>query len=348
MQTYRAFRIHQEDGRHRAGLEERSMEAPEAGEILIRARYSGINYKDALAGTGRGRILRRFPLTGGIDVVGEVVSSRDPHHPEGDLVLATGYGLGVDRDGGYAEYVRVPGDWALSLPTGLGPFEAMALGTAGFTAALALHRLEQNGQCPDLGPVVVTGASGGVGSIALDLLAAQGYETAAVSGKPQLVEYFKALGAGQVLGRNGLPGGNRPLERAVWGGAIDNVGGAMLATLTRTLRPWGNIASVGLAGGQELHTSVMPFILRGVSLLGIESSGCPRNLRIHLWQRLGSDLKPVHIHQIVDRTVTLEGLPEVFEAMLAGETRGRTLVQLGEAAVTDTLPPTDAGKGPAG
>jgi NADPH2:quinone reductase len=308
------------------------LEPPAAGEILLRVRYSSVNYKDALAGTGRGRILQCFPLTGGIDLAGDVVASQDPRHREGDLVLATGYGLGVERDGGFAEYVRLPGDWALPLPSGMRPFEAMALGTAGFSAALALHRLEQNDQRPELGPMVVTGASGGVGTIALDLLANQGYSTVAISGKPELKGLFATLGVDRILARDELPMGDRPLEKALWGGALDNVGGAMLAALTRTVRPWGNIVAIGLAGGPELHTTVMPFILRGVSLLGVTSAGCPHELRQRLWERLASDLKPRHLQQIVSRTVSLDELPDLFEAMLAGQTWGRTVVQLTDKA----------------
>ncbi len=328
MPNYQAFRIHNDDGRHRAGIEELPLQDPAEGEVLIRAGFSSINYKDALAGTGKGRILRSFPLTGGIDVTGEVAASRDPRFEEGDAVLVTGYGLGVESDGGYAEYVRVPADWVVPLPEGLGPFEAMALGTAGFTAALALHRMERNGQRPDLGPVVVTGASGGVGCIALDILKTRGYETAAVSGKAELREFLNGLGAGQIFGRDELPGGERPLEKAVWGGAIDNVGGAMLANLTRTVRPWGNIASIGLAGGVDLDTTVMPFILRGVSLLGIDSVSCPHELRTELWQRLATDMRPKHLEDIVDRTVGLEELPGVFESMLRSESHGRTVVKI--------------------
>jgi acrylyl-CoA reductase (NADPH) len=328
MSTFQAFRIH-DDGRHRAGIEEMPLREPADGEVRIRARFSSINYKDALAGTGKGKILRRFPLIGGVDVTGQVAASRDPRYTEGDDVLVTGYGLGVESDGGYAEYVTVPGDWVVPLPANLGPFQAMALGTAGFTAALALHRMEQNGQRPDLGPVLVTGASGGVGCIALDILQARGYETAAVSGKKKLHDFLGGLGAGQIIGRDELPGGDRPLEKAVWGGAVDNVGGAMLARLTRTVRPWGNIASIGLAGGVELNTTVMPFILRGISLLGIDSVACPHGLRTELWQRLASDMHPKHLEDIVDRTVSLEELPEAFERMLHGESHGRTVVSIG-------------------
>jgi NADPH2:quinone reductase len=329
MPSYRAFRIHDDDGRHRAGIEELPLAAPGDGELLIRARFSSVNYKDALAGTGKGKILRKFPLTGGIDVAGEVAESRDGRFRPGDGVLVTGYGLGVSSDGGYADYVRVPADWALPLPTGLDAREAMALGTAGFTAALAVHRMEQNGQRPDLGPVVVTGASGGVGTLALDLLSGRGYETAAVSGKAETQPLLRELGADRILGRGDLPGGTAPLGAAAWGGAVDNVGGAMLADLTRTVRPWGSIASIGLAGGAELHTTVMPFILRGVSLLGIDSAGCPRPLRARIWERLATDLRPRHLARITVRTVALEELPAVFQAMLEGQTHGRTLVRLG-------------------
>jgi acrylyl-CoA reductase (NADPH) len=328
MSNYRAFRIHNDDGQHRSGLEELPLQDPAQGEVLIRSSFSSVNYKDALAGTGKGRILRRFPLTGGVDVTGRVAASRDPRFAEGDEVLVTGYGLGVESDGGYAEYVRVPADWVVPLPATLGPFAAMALGTAGFTAALALHRMEQNGQRPDLGPVVVTGASGGVGCIALDILHVRGYETAAVSGKAELRDFLTDLGADQVIGRSELPGGERPLEKAVWGGAVDNVGGAMLANLTRTVRPWGNIASIGLAGGVDLDTTVMPFILRGVSLLGIDSVNCPHALRNELWQRLATDMRPKHLEDIVEQTVDLAALPQVFKRMLGGETRGRTVVRI--------------------
>lgn len=327
MSTYQAFRIHQEEGRHRAGVESLPMEAPEPGEILIRTRYSSINYKDALAGTGKGKICRHFPMTGGIDASGEVAASRDPRFQEGDPVLVVGCGLGVDRNGGYAEWLRVPADGVVPLPPGLGPFEAMALGTAGFTAALAVHRLAVNGQRPELGPLVVTGASGGVGCIALDMLSTLGYETVALSGKPEQAEFLQRLGASRILGRDELPGGDRPLEKAVWGGAIDNVGGKVLAQLTRTVVHSGNIAAIGLAGGHELHTTVMPFILRGVSLLGIESGEVPHDLRLRLWERLATDLRPRHLDAIVTQVVTLDELAPVFDRMMDGRTWGRTLVQ---------------------
>ncbi len=326
MPDYRAFRIHNDEAGYRAGIEGQSRIEPQAGEVLIRTRYSSVNYKDALAGTGKGRILRRYPLIGGVDSAGEVAASADSRFREGDPVVVTGYGVGVTHDGGYAEWLRVPADWVVPLPSGLDAFSAMALGTAGFTAALALYRMVTNGQRPDLGPVVVTGATGGVGSIAVDLLTQLGYRVTAVSGKPEHRGFLEHLGAKDIIGRDQLPGGNRPLETAVWAGAVDNVGGEMLAQLTRTMKPWGNIASIGLAGGHELHTTVMPFILRGVSLLGVDSVDCPYPIREELWRRLAHEWRPPHLEEIVSEVVTLEGLPEVFERMLGGHTRGRIVV----------------------
>ncbi len=327
MTQYRAFRIHNDEGGYRAGIESLPLADPQPGEVLIRTRFSSVNFKDALAGTGKGKILRRFPLVGGVDSAGEIARSQDPGFREGDPVVVTGYGTGVTQDGGYAEWLRVPADWVVPLPEGLDARAAMILGTAGFTAALAIHRMELIGQRPELGPVVVTGASGGVGCLAVDILSHLGYEVAAVSGKAEQRAWLQGLGARQLLGRDELPGGDRPLEAAVWGGAIDNVGGAMLARLTRTMKPWGSIASIGLAGGHELHTTVMPFILRGVNLLGIDSVDCPYHLRQTLWQRLAAQWRPPHLEQILSEVVGLEGLPELFDRMLAGRTWGRILVR---------------------
>jgi NADPH2:quinone reductase len=325
--TYQAFRIHNDDG-HRAGIEELPVTNPAEGEVLIRVAYSSVNYKDSLAGTGKGKILATFPLVGGIDASGIVEASADGRFGQGDPVLVTGYGLSFDHDGGYAEYLKVPGDWVTPMPAGLDPRNAMILGTAGFTAALALHRMQANGQRPDMGPVLVTGATGGVGSIAIDILNHVGYEPAAVSGKKELHQWLRGLGAGQILGRDELPGGKRPLEKAVWGGALDNVGGEMLTQITRTIAPWGNIASIGLAGGLELNTTVMPFILRGASLLGINSVNVPHELRSRIWLHLATDWRPPHLETLLTATVDLKGLPTVFDNMLAGKTHGRMLVDL--------------------
>ena len=327
---FRAFRIHRDDsGATRAGLETLRERALTEGEVLIRVAYSAVNYKDALAATGRGRILRRSPLVGGIDASGVVVSDASGRLAAGTPVVVTGCGLSETRDGGYSPWLRAPADCVVPVPEGLSLYEAAALGTAGFTAALAVARLEDNHQSPAQGPLLVTGASGGVGSFAVDMLAGLGYEVHALTGKPEdSGDYLRTLGARQIIDRRRLDFGTRPLEKALWGGAVDNVGGDILAWITRTVRPYGNIAAVGLAGGAELHTTVMPVILRGVSLLGIHSVDCPPPLRRRLWQRLGADLRPRHLPRVVQRTVPLEDLPPVFEAMLAGRLHGRVVVEV--------------------
>lgn len=331
MDTYRALRIHSDARGHHAGIEALTKPEPNPGEVLVRLSHSSVNYKDALAGTGRGKILKTFPLVGGIDGAGMVEASRDARYRGGDAVLATGWGLSFDHDGGYGEYLCCPGDWLVPIPAGLDARTAMILGTAGFTAALAVHRMQVNGQHPELGPVLVTGASGGVGSIAIAILARLGYEVAAVSGKPERYDWLRALGASQILGRDALAHAKRPLEQARWGGAIDNVGGELLAQITRTIVPNGNIAAVGLAGGHELHTTVMPFILRGVSLLGCSSVGTPQPLRGELWAHLAGDWRPHDLGAVLTQTAGLQDLPAVFETMLAGETHGRILVEIGES-----------------
>ncbi len=335
MPTQRAFRIHRDEAGYRAGIEDIGVPEPAAGEVLLRVDYASVNYKDALGGTGQGKVIRRFPITGGIDAAGVVTRSEHARFKPGDAVVATGHGMAFDHDGGYAEYLCVPGDWLVTLPDGLDTRSAMLHGTAGFTAALAVHRLLQNDQHPDMGPILVTGASGGVGSIAIAILAKLGFEVAAVSGKPELHAWLTDLGARQILGRDALPGGERPLEQAVWGGAVDNVGGDMLARLTRTVVPYGNIASIGLAGGSEFHTTVMPFILRGVSLLGCESVHISMPLRMELWQHLASDWSVTAPERLLGAEIPLNALPDVFERMLAGRTHGRILVN-------PTTPPRNA------
>ncbi len=328
MSLYKAFRIRKDNMKHSAGIESLELPAPEDGEVLIRVSYSSINYKDALAGTGKGQILRHFPLTGGIDAAGEVVESQDKRFKAGDPVIVTGYELSATCDGGYAEYLKVDADWVIPLPDGLSLKQSMILGTAGFTAALALHRMEVNGQRPDMGPILVTGASGGVGSFAVNIFDGEGYQVTAVTGKAEQHAYLEHLGAQEVIGREQAKAGHHALERGLWGGAVDNVGGEMLASITRTVKPWGNIASIGLAGGYELNTTVMPFIIRGVSLLGIDSVACPSEVRSEIWQRLATDLKPRQLDEIVSRTVNLEGLPELFDELLTGQILGRVLVEI--------------------
>jgi NADPH2:quinone reductase len=329
MKPFKAFRIHERDDAIAAGFESLRLEELTPGEVVIRVRYSSINYKDALAATGAGRILRKYPLNGGIDLSGEVVSSADARYQAGQAVLVTGCGLSENVDGGYSEYARVAGDSVIRLPEGMDLQQAMVLGTAGFTAALAIHRMEHNGQAPGKGPVVVTGASGGVGSIAVDLLAGRGYEVVAVSGKPEADEYLKALGAARILRRQDIDPGKRPMEAARWAGAIDNVGGELLAWLTRTVDFWGNIACIGLVGSPKLETTVLPFILRGVNLLGINSSATPRDLRMTVWKRLASDLRPRHFERLLTRTIDFDDLPGAFDDYLKGRALGRTVVKIG-------------------
>jgi len=327
-ETFNAFRIYNDSDGYRAGVEETSLDDLSEGEVTIQVAWSSVNYKDALAGTGKGKILKTFPLCGGIDVAGIVVDSSDERYSPGDKVLVTGCELSESRDGGYSEYLRIASESAVPLPAGLTLREAMALGTAGFTAALCLYRMEANRQTPELGPIVVTGASGGVGSVAINLLTAAGYEVHAISGKVDQFDYLEELGAKQCISRHELYWGERPLEKARWAGCIDNVGGDMLSGISRVIQLWGNIASCGMAGGIGLNTTTMPFILRGVSLLGISSNNCPYDIRVTLWDRLANEWKPPHLDLIAGHETGLDGLPGAFEKMLAGDSLGRTVVRL--------------------
>jgi acrylyl-CoA reductase (NADPH) len=324
---FRAYRIFNEDGRSVSRLTDLTVDDLTPGTVVVRCAYSSVNYKDALAGTGTGKVVRRFPIVGGIDLAGTVESSDDARFKPGDAVLATGYDLGVSHDGGYAGFARVPGDWVVPLPPGMSLAESMAIGTAGFTAALSIAEMERNGLTPGAGPVIVTGATGGVGCMAVQSLATRGYTVTALTGKAHEQDFLRALGATNTLVRGELQMGTRPLEKATWAGAVDPVGGETLAWLTRTMNYGGSIASSGLAGGAELHTTVMPFILRGVKLLGIDSAMCPMPVRAEVWRRLASDLKPSHL----DRTTTeigLDDLPTAFATLLEGRARGRFVVRL--------------------
>ena len=327
MPAFNAFRIVNDEGKIHGSIVKATLDELSPGDVVIDASYSSVNYKDALAGTGTGKILRRFPLIGGIDVAGIVSSSGDSRFREGDQVLVTGHDLGVAHDGGYARYVRVPAEWVVPVPRGLTLFEAMALGTAGFTAGLSIIRLERNGLRPGGGTVVVTGATGGVGSIAVSALARLGYDVTAITGKDDAHEYLRQLGARDVLPRSAIEMTTRPLEKARWAGAIDAVGGDMLAWLTRTTDYWGGIASTGLTGGVELHTTVMPFILRGVSLIGIDSVMCPKEIRSEVWTRLATDMKPQSL-QTVAQEISLDGLQDAFATLLSGKARGRFVVNV--------------------
>jgi len=325
--TFRAFRIHDDANGYRSGIESVSLDDLNPGEVVIKTAYSSVNYKDALAGTGQGKILRSFPLVGGIDIAGHVVQSSDPSFREGDAVLVTGSGLSETRDGGYSEYARLDAKWVIPLPAGLSLRESMILGTAGFTAALALLRMTENRQTPDLGPLAVTGATGGVGSLAVAIFRKAGFEVHAISGKPEHADYLQSLGASEVLGRDALAT-TRPMESVRFGGGLDNVGGAMLASLLAQTCPYGNVASAGLAASPELQATVMPFIIRGVSLLGVASAGTARNIREEVWRRLAGDWRPASLDAICTRETGLDGLPDVFATMLAGGSLGRTLVAI--------------------
>ena len=329
MDTFRSFRINQgEDKSISANFTNMSLEDLTEGDVVIKTSYSTINYKDALAATGKGRILRKYPLNGGIDLAGKVAVSTDSRFKEGDSVLVVGCGLSEIHDGGYSEYARVPGDCVVPMPSGLTEYDAMAFGTAGFTAAIAVIRMEANGQIPERGPIVVTGATGGVGSFAISMFSGLGYDVIALSGKKQHEQYLRQLGASELIDRHSLDMGDRPLERAQWGGAVDNVGGDILGWLTKTVKPWGNIGSVGLAGGVGLKTTVMPFILRGVSLLGINSLEMPREIRDKAWERMCSDLKPADMNLIVKEVVDFDNLPASFGQFMDGSIVGRIVVRI--------------------
>jgi NADPH2:quinone reductase len=328
MHSFRAFRIHEIDRKIVSRFDTITLDDLSPGDVVVRVSCSDINYKDALAATGKGRILRRYPLVGGIDFAGEVVSSSDSRYAPGQKVLVTGCGLSETHDGGYSEYARVQGDWVIPVPAGLTELDTMKLGTAGFTAALAVHQMERNGQKPANGPVVVTGATGGVGSLAISMLAGLGYEVVAVSGKKDAEPFLREIGAARALVRQDIDLGSKPMEKAAWAGAIDNLGGPVLTWLTRTVDQWGNIASVGLAGGHELATTVMPFILRGVNLLGINSVLTPRDVRLEVWRRLATDLKPARLDRITTRVVGFDELPAQFDDYIQGRVTGRTVVRI--------------------
>jgi len=328
MKKFPAFRIHSDQQGTHAGIEQLSIDDLCEGDIVIRVQYSSVNYKDALAGTGKAQILRRSPLVGGIDLAGEVIESSSDDFVQGDQVIVNGSGLSEIHDGGYAEFARVPADWVVLLPDGLTLAQSMIIGTAGFTTALSIHLLQQNNQRVEDGPIVVTGASGGVGSFAIDLLHKLGYETIAVTGSEDAHDYLYELGASKVVARGKIKFGDSVLEKTRWAGAIDNVGGDTLSALVRATKPWGNVVSVGIAGGIKFKLSAMPFIIRGVNLLGVSSSNCPQSLRKKIWNRLGDDLHPEHIARIKTQTAKLEDLPEVFEKLLNNEIRGRVLVEI--------------------
>jgi putative YhdH/YhfP family quinone oxidoreductase len=328
MTTFKAYRIFEEGGQVAARIVDMTRDELDPGEVLIRTAFSSVNFKDALAATGKGRIIRRFPCVGGIDGCGRVEESSDARFRKGDAVIATSYDIGVAHDGGYAQFMRVPAGWVVPLPKGMSLFESMALGTAGYTAGLAVERMEHEGLTPQSGKVIVTGATGGVGSVAIDILAAAGYHVVALTGKEAETDYLKRLGAREVMLRSTLDLAKiKPLDRATWAGAVDNLGGDVLAWLASTMQIGGTLASVGLAASHTLNTTVMPFILRGVNLLGVDSVNTPMPLRQKVWERLATDLKPRHLNDMVT-TVSLAELGPVFDRLMQGQAKGRTVVKL--------------------
>ena len=326
--TFKAFRIHNDAEGYRSGIENISIDDLNEGDVVIRGEWSGINYKDALAATGKGKILKSYPLVGGIDVAGEVISSECERFAPGDKVLVTGCNLSEKRDGGYSQYLRLDSNNVIPLPAGLSTREAMGIGTAGFTAAISLYRMEALGQTPEAGPIVITGASGGVGSYAIDILTSAGYEVHAITGKVDQFDYLEELGARQCISRHDLHWGQQPLESVRWAGCIDNVGGDMLAGISRVIDLWGNIAVCGMAGGIGLHATNLPMILRGVSLIGISSSNTPYKLREILWDRLANQWRPRHLDAIISNEVSLDNLGGAFDLLMKGNALGRTVVNL--------------------
>ena len=303
------------------------------GTVTVRVEWSDVNYKDALACTPDGRVVRSYPMVPGIDLAGLVVQSADPRFREGDPVLATGYDLGVSHPGGFAELTRLPADWLVHLPAGLTTEEAMALGTAGFTAAMSVRALELRGISPEAGPVLVTGATGGVGSTAVAMLANRGYTVAASTGKTSEHDYLRGLGASEILTREDVSGtSERPMESGRWAAAVDPVGGATTAYLLRTMQQGGAVALSGLTGGSAIATTVFPFILCGVALLGIDSAYAPAAVRTELWARMGADLKPAALLSSIVQRTDLDGVLETAPRILRGEVRGRTLVRLTNAS----------------
>jgi len=331
MSPFKAYLIEEKEGKTQSGFVDMNESQLDPGEVTIKVAYSSVNYKDALAATGAGRIIRRHPCVGGIDLSGTVEESVDPRFKPGDQVIATSFDIGVAHHGGYARYARVPADWVVPLPAGLSLYDAMALGTAGFTAALGIVRMEENGLAPAKGPVIVTGATGGVGSLAVDMLAKLGYVVTALTGKEAEFDYLKRLGAAEVMLRTSLDLSRiRPLDKALWAGAVDNLGGDVLAWIASTMKQGGTIASIGLAASPALNTTVMPFILRGASLLGIDSGYIGEPYRSGVWRRLASDLRPPHLLEMT-RTIGFDELPGVFDDFLKGRAHGRVVVDIAGA-----------------
>ncbi|WP_338450313.1 acryloyl-CoA reductase [Niallia oryzisoli] len=328
-ETFKALIVDKKEEDFRVSIEELTLQDLPEADVLIKVAYSSINYKDGLASTPDGKIVRSYPFVPGIDLAGTVVSSSDPRFKEGDEVIATSYEIGVSHFGGYSEYARIPGDWIVPLPDGLTMKEAMVYGTAGLTAALSIQRLEDNGVTPDKGKVLVTGATGGVGSLAVSMLAKLGYEVVASTGKESEHEFLRELGASEIISREDVHNGKiKALDKQLWAGAVDPVGGETLAAILSKITYGGSAAVSGLTGGGPVPTSVFPFILRGVNLLGIDSVYCPMEIRKKVWNRMAAELKPDNLLHSIQKEITLEELPENLPILLKAQARGRILVKI--------------------
>ncbi len=328
-ETFKAFVVNKTEEGFTATFRDLTASDLPAGEVLVKVAYTGVNYKDGLASIPEGKIVRTYPFVPGVDLAGVVAESSDTRFNLGDEVIVTSYELGVSHYGGFSEYARVKADWIVPRPAGLTLQEAMTLGTAGFTAALAVYKLQYNGLQPQNGPVLVTGATGGLGSIAISILKNLGYTVAASTGKESEHAYLRELGAEQILARDETAAeSNRPLEKERWAGSIDAVGGSTLAYLTRSTRYAGSIASCGNTGGTNFGTTVFPFILRGINLLGIDSVNCPMELRRHIWEHLASDYKPKHLLDSIAHETPLPDLPQALASILRGGVRGRTIIMV--------------------
>ncbi|MDF1999290.1 NADPH:quinone oxidoreductase family protein [Peribacillus frigoritolerans] len=329
IQQFDALVVNKQDDQFTVNIQQLSLDDLPQGEVLIRVHYSGVNYKDSLAAIPNGNIVSSYPIVPGIDMAGVVVSSEDSRFKEGDEVIATSYGIGVSQSGGYSQFARVPAEWIVPLPDGLTMKEAMIIGTAGFTAALSVLRLEENNLTPGQGSVLVTGATGGVGSFAVSILSKLRYSVEASTGKESEHGYLKAIGAATIVSREDVYDGKlRALGKQKWSGAVDPVGGEPLASVLSQIKYGGAVAVSGLTAGTSLPATVFPFILRGVNLLGIDSVNCPMDTRLKVWHRLATDFKLEHLEQLVQQEITLEELPDVLPTLLKGEARGRTIVKL--------------------
>ncbi|MBS8266786.1 oxidoreductase [Mesobacillus boroniphilus] len=329
MDNFKAFMVNKTDDDFSAEVKTIGLEDLPAGDVVIKVAYSTVNFKDGLASIPNGKIVRSYPFVPGIDLAGTVVRSDDSRFKEGDEVIATSYEIGVSHYGGFSEFARIPADWIVHLPDGLNLREAMVFGTAGFTAALSVHRLEENGLTPEKGKVLVTGATGGVGSVAVSMLAKRGYHVVASTGKETEHDYLRKIGASEIISREDLVGEKvKPLDKQLWAAAVDPVGGKTLSAILSKLEYNGSVAVSGLTGGTDVATTVFPFILRGINLLGIDSVYCPMETRKLLWQRMASDLKPEGFLETIQNEVTLEELPGVLFSILKGENRGRTIVKM--------------------